>query len=305
MREPPIDWPGREDLAASYPWLTEPLVEKPTFRRELFLEIESRKAEQVCGSDEGLYRRFFAAFENLEQAAGNLPLVFVLIPDEFQVEDDLWEEVVRRVGRPLDRDRPQREVGQFLRDRGYAVLDLLPVLRAVEPLEDGRQHLYKLQDTHFNVRGNEVAGRAIAPFVESQLSAVTDYAKPPPTAPLSPPPSDRELELTISQAVEITHSYGRVLQDLTPDDSRILSASRLPQPKRQIEDALFLMLDWLPEPDDRRFLKAAVLRLAYFQEGIGDEGADLDSSTPGERTWRSVVDAELRALTTRLKRRGH
>jgi hypothetical protein len=37
-------------------------------------------------------------------------------------------------------------------------------------MEDGRRHLYHLQDTHFNARGNEIAGRALARFVDSLLS---------------------------------------------------------------------------------------------------------------------------------------
>ena len=42
------------------------------------------------------------------------------------------------------------------------LLDLLPVLRAVPAELDGARHLYHLRDTHFNVRGNRVAGTAIA-----------------------------------------------------------------------------------------------------------------------------------------------
>ena len=34
--------------------------------------------------------------------------------------------------------------------------------RAVPPLTDGWRHVYHLRDTHFNVRGNRVAGEALA-----------------------------------------------------------------------------------------------------------------------------------------------
>ena len=163
--------PSREELVARHPWLGDPLVEDATFSEELFLDIESQRARMICISIQGIYERFFATLEDLERTAGSVPLAFVLIPDEFQLEDDLWDEVVRRVEEPLERDRPQRMIVEWLGDRGRPVLDLLPLMRAVEPLGDGRRHLYHLQDTHFNVRGNDVAGRALARFVSPLLNA--------------------------------------------------------------------------------------------------------------------------------------
>ena len=55
---------------------------------------------------------------------------------------------------------------QWLEAHGFACLDLLPVLRGVRPLEDGETHVFKLNDTHFNARGNAVVGRALADFLE-------------------------------------------------------------------------------------------------------------------------------------------
>jgi hypothetical protein len=112
-----------------------------------------------------VYEDFFEALEGVERAAGDIPLKFVLIPDEFQVEDELWEEIVRQSGKPLDRDLPQRRIVEWLQARGRSVLDLLPLLRAVEPLEDGRRHVYHAQNMHFNARGNAIAGRALAGFL--------------------------------------------------------------------------------------------------------------------------------------------
>ena len=93
-----------------------------------------------------------------------------LYRDEFQVEDELWDEILRSTDPPLDRDLPQRKTIEWMKSRGFAFLDLLPIMRKVAPLADGRRHLYHLQDMHFNARGNEVAGRALARFIESLLS---------------------------------------------------------------------------------------------------------------------------------------
>ena len=122
------------------------------------MDLETRNALTVCRPNEGVYRRFFEVLQDIERAAGDVPLAFVLIPDEFQVEDDLWEEMQRRGDQALDRDLPQRKVTEWLAGRGRPALDLLPLLRTVEPLPDGRRHLYHLYDTHFNARGNELAG---------------------------------------------------------------------------------------------------------------------------------------------------
>ena len=161
----------REELATRYPWLVDPLLEKPSFGQDVFLEIETERAWLICLPHEGVLQLFLESLAEIERVASEVPMAFVLIPDEFQVEDDVWGEIVRRTDRPIDRDLAQRTVIEWLNARGRAVLDLLPLLRAVEPMEDGRRHLYHLRDTHFNARGNEVAGRALAGFVDSLLAA--------------------------------------------------------------------------------------------------------------------------------------
>jgi len=87
----------------------------------------------------------------------------MLIPDEFQVEDTIWELARAGVdGERFDRDRPQRVLTAWLAEQGIPCLDLLPALLRVPPLADGRRHLYHLRDTHFNARGNAVAGEQLA-----------------------------------------------------------------------------------------------------------------------------------------------
>ena len=89
-----------------------------------------------------------------------------MIPDEFQVNDALYETLLARSERPdaYDRDMPQRLLREYAAAKGIPMLDLLPVLRAAEV--DGRT--YHLRDTHWNARGNRVAGEAIADFILGQ-----------------------------------------------------------------------------------------------------------------------------------------
>ena len=158
----------RSELLTQFPWLSDPMQEAPRFSKELFLNIETERARAVAAPVDVIYQRFFEELDQLERVAGDVPLAFVLMPDEFQVDDELWQEVTAATG-PLDRDRPQREIVQWLQKRGRPVLDLLPIFRAAEPLADGRRHLFHLRDTHTNARGNEIAGRALARFIEPLL----------------------------------------------------------------------------------------------------------------------------------------
>jgi hypothetical protein len=107
----------------------------------------------------------YAALLEARAAAGPVPFAVLLIPDEFQVEDDLWHQIEQRAGRTLQRDLPQKLLGVWLAEQGIDYLDLLPVLRAVPELDDGQRHVYHLRDTHLNARGNRAVAEALAPFL--------------------------------------------------------------------------------------------------------------------------------------------
>jgi len=154
------------DVEREYPWVLDPFLEPPTFSKSAFLENQRVHALDVAAGGQEVFGPFFEVLDEIVRQAGSIPLCVVLIPEEFQVEDDLWAEV-RAVlpGVELERDRAQRLIGAWLSARGVSFIDLLPRLRAVEPLADGRRHVYLLRDTHFNVRGNRIAGEALAEWI--------------------------------------------------------------------------------------------------------------------------------------------
>jgi hypothetical protein len=168
----PVGEPSRagaeaEDLERLYPWLNDPTRELPTFTPDRFAVVERFRAQSVCRPDQPPdWPRIFELLLELRGACGSTPFAVLLIPDEFQVEDDVWDLVRAGAdGERLDRDLPQRRLGEWLTEQGIPYLDLLPALRAVVPMEDGRRHLYQLRDTHFNARGNAVAGEELAEFL--------------------------------------------------------------------------------------------------------------------------------------------
>jgi hypothetical protein len=89
--------------------------------------------------------------------------VVVLIPDEGQVDRALARRIARRSGFSLDLDRPQRRLVPWLEDRRIPHLDLLPLFRRRH--EAGGPRLYRLQDTHWSVAGNRLAGETLADFL--------------------------------------------------------------------------------------------------------------------------------------------
>jgi hypothetical protein len=153
---------GEAQLA---PWLDEPLLEPPTLSPDAFLRLELERARRLDAADPAVLEELLAILREARDLLAPRPFAVLLIPDEFQVEDALWQAVRDTAGRELERDALQRRLLPRLAAEGIPTLDLLPVFRAVEPLPDGRRHLYHARDTHWNARGNRVAGEALADFL--------------------------------------------------------------------------------------------------------------------------------------------
>jgi hypothetical protein len=162
----------RDPGAAGTPdFVLDPSREKPTFGEEEFLEIERRRADVLDPSSAETRRRLdlaLAAVDRLHQALGKRLLVLVL-PDQVQVDDALWEQVraARPDGARLDRDLPQREITRFCAERSIDCVDVLPAMRAAE--RGGRT--WHLRDTHPNARGNEAIGQELSRALVARLGS--------------------------------------------------------------------------------------------------------------------------------------
>jgi hypothetical protein len=164
--------PSPEEMARRYPWLADPFQEVPGMSEGQYARLEAHRAREACGQVPPPWPALFDTLRRMHHECERIGATFavMLIPDEFQVEDDVWARVLAELpGEPLDRDGPQRILGAFCAEEHLPCLDLLERLRAVPPLPDGRHHLYSLRDTHWNRRGNEVAGHALAEFLKPLL----------------------------------------------------------------------------------------------------------------------------------------
>ncbi|HJP01380.1 MAG TPA: hypothetical protein QF764_06405 [Planctomycetota bacterium] len=285
------------ERALNQPWLADPLLEKPSLGEEIYMLVETQAAAAVCEHHErvawGLrHAEFLKSLIRLERAAGDVPLVFVLLPDEFQIEDRLWQEILRRTGKSLDRDLPNREALAWARSHGRAMLDMTPALRAVAPLPDGERHLYHLRNMHFNKRGNEVVGRELAPLVRSLLDGSLSAG-----VPYRP---DENLP-SAEEAVPTVQAFGRVLSSVSLDGEKVFDASLLPLSKDEIRDGVFGLLRSVKTSEDITNLTNAAVLLAYFQEGVGTDAASLDDLAPDGAPWRDRVQAEMAKLTLEVE----
>lgn len=154
-------------MLETYPWLADPALEEPTLLPETYFQVERTRAEKICDPARTDYSALFSYVLDMQRAAGETPFVVQIIPDEFQVDDDLWRRIRRASAKTgLVRDQPQEILGRWLEREGIPYLDLLPELRrrcAVS--RRATKRCYHLRDTHFNRRGNMVAGQAMAGFL--------------------------------------------------------------------------------------------------------------------------------------------
>jgi hypothetical protein len=149
------------------PWLEDPMQEAPNVSRERFLWVESTRMEILRPGAKASYEAALEYLQEMRDLARPTPIACLLFPDEYQVEDDLWRDLSGQLDETgLDREQPQKVLSAWLETQGIPFVDLLPRLRAVPPLADGKRHVYHLQDTHFNARGNKIAGEALAELIE-------------------------------------------------------------------------------------------------------------------------------------------
>jgi len=162
--------PGIAAAPGTYlPWLDDYRLEAPTFSEQTYLDLQARIARRELRLDAHELEPLFAVLAQMRQAASPTPLLVLLIPAECQVDDRLWRAVTERARVDVDRAGPQRKIGAWLGRQHIPYVDLLPILRAAPREADGRLHVYHLQDTHLNAKGNRIAGEALADLLRPYL----------------------------------------------------------------------------------------------------------------------------------------
>jgi hypothetical protein len=139
--------------------------DRPSMSGRRFRAIEARRMRAIAGPDEETFARLCReAVQVVERMARDVEarggrFLVMVIPDQAQVDPRL----LGRLFEPpiaLDVDRPQRCLARELGARRIAAFDLLPGFR--DRAGRGAHRLYKPRDTHWNSRGNRLAGELLA-----------------------------------------------------------------------------------------------------------------------------------------------
>jgi len=106
-------------------------------------------------------------------------------------------------------------------------------------------------------------------------------------------------EIPIEEAREILDEFDAALSRFDLDGDTLFDAAALSHPKDRIRTAIVTLLRHAPAGARAPF-ETAVLRLDFFQPGIGDRHVGLGDPGPDELPWRSTVEAEMRRAVMAL-----
>lgn len=154
--------------------------EGETFSYERFLEIE-RKEAGIYRSDYGKFRRLlYDSMRYLKEmdricAKNNIKYAVIIVPDGLQVRNSLQSDIIQTSphsdGVQWDFSKPNRALAGALNNSGISHLDLCESFLSASK---GKK-LYKPNDTHWNIAGNELAAVEIEKYLDSTtFRSVTD-----------------------------------------------------------------------------------------------------------------------------------
>lgn len=166
VRDPPVTGmdnggaPGHIDDSA---------IVVPPISEQKYLELECWRYE-VCNPRNRRWQEGFQGiYEGLKYFKATLGgrLIVVLLPDEFQVNDDLHRAILQSRAKyaAYQRDYPQQQLSDWCSKNDVACVDMLPALREAE--KNGRT--YHLRNTHFNARGNQIVGTVLAQTIAKHI----------------------------------------------------------------------------------------------------------------------------------------
>jgi len=153
-------------------------LERLTFSRDEHLAIEADRL-RICVRDHQPQLVELAAdiAQVLTRLDGEVrrtgaDLVVMLIPDEYQVNEQLLRDSAAALGvtrSAIDLDAPQRRLTALLDAAGIRSVDVLPAFREAAR----HQSLYYERNTHWNDAGNALAARLLADYVARERLAAS------------------------------------------------------------------------------------------------------------------------------------
>ena len=152
-----------EAAIGSFPWGDFVMIQAR--RLPVFLAPPQRRTLKLWEEAES----YLLEFDRLCREA-DVPWILHVIPSEVQVDPEIRRLVLEALSLPdeaYDFDDPQRRLHGFANAHGITIVDPLPELRAQHSPDD---RLYIPNNTHWNVKGNRIAGEILAAAVEAELT---------------------------------------------------------------------------------------------------------------------------------------
>jgi acetyltransferase AlgX (SGNH hydrolase-like protein) len=146
----------------------------PNFNYEEYLKIESQRSLIYLEGNSQLPKFLDRALYYLNRIKKicekrGVDFVVVIIPDELQINQDLWREI-RDVYYPSIEDdkwnitRPNRMLSNELNKLSIDNIDLYEYFA-----DASSQRLYRPRDTHWNIAGNQLAADVIEKYIQKYL----------------------------------------------------------------------------------------------------------------------------------------
>lgn len=152
-----------------------PCGSEPYLINKMYIHIQNKRLRlfqpEPTGRIEKLWQQtesYLLDFNRLCEEAG-VPWVLHIIPTEVQVDATTRRRVMEMLDlaeEEYDFDLPQDRLREFAGMHGIIVLDPLSELRSFHNDDD---RLYFPNDTHWNTRGNALAGHILADFVKENV----------------------------------------------------------------------------------------------------------------------------------------
>ncbi|MDJ1181926.1 SGNH/GDSL hydrolase family protein [Roseofilum casamattae] len=144
--------------------------ELPTLSDERFLQMQVSRSKIFAVENEEIPERVRGAVAYLKEMKElcdrqGIDLFVVLIPDELQVNPELQARVINSLEIPvqqLDLSLPNQYLEEELVQAEINFLDLLPYFQGYSEMKV----LYKPNDSHWNIAGNELAAELIFQYLE-------------------------------------------------------------------------------------------------------------------------------------------
>ncbi|MGK7899845.1 MAG: hypothetical protein AB4352_00250 [Hormoscilla sp.] len=146
--------------------------DRPSMEAEKFLEIQTSRSYIHLKQNEYFENQLKSAVGYLRKIkeicdAQNIKLMVVIIPDELQVNEEWQSQVIQALNSNranFDFTLPNRLLSRELESENIAYIDMLSEFKSVSR----SQIVYKPQDSHWNIAGNELAAEMIYKYLSEK-----------------------------------------------------------------------------------------------------------------------------------------